>query len=237
MVDSVKTKLQSSTKSTRGQRASNLLDDAVPSRDSCAVGAHSSTLLGDKATSLTESQHDSHSCSRSTEAHLHGRPVDNGGPKNTQRPTKLVKLKGVNLAVIDKLSPGAQTDVGPSIQVPDQNPGTGSCQGYGDPPRTIAGKHEFRQENQPPRSEFATLTALAQSLTLSGNGKPRTRMQPLSMRMSATQDHALAVEDEHQEAFRHSIDVEAANFAEYVNMAMLEMLASSESEEFRDLVE
>ncbi|OJK05035.1 hypothetical protein ASPACDRAFT_1851987 [Aspergillus aculeatus ATCC 16872] len=236
MVDGGKTKLQSSKKSTRGQRASNLLGDVVPSCDSCAGGAHNPTPLDDKATSVTESQHDSRSHSRLTEARLHGCPVDNGGAKNTQRPTKLVKLKGINLAVIDKLSPSAQTDIGQSLRVPDRDPGTGSCQGYGDPPKTIAGKHEFRQENQPTRSAFATPTALAQSLALSGNENSHTLMQPMSARMSATQAHPCEGED-HREAALHSIEVEAANFEKYVNMAMYEMLASSESEEFKDLVE
>lgn len=138
MVDGGKTKLRSSKRPTRDQRASNLLGDAVPSCDSCALGAH----IDEKATSVTESQHDPRSHSRSTKARLHGCPVDNGGPENTQRPTKLVKLKGINLAVIDKLSPSAQTDIGQSLRVPDRAPGTGSCQGYGYPPKTIAGKDE-----------------------------------------------------------------------------------------------
>ncbi|RAK76920.1 uncharacterized protein BO72DRAFT_496531 [Aspergillus fijiensis CBS 313.89] len=233
MVDGGKTKLRSSKRPTRGQRASNLLGDAVPSCDSCALGAH----IDEKATSVTESQHDPRSHSRSTKARLHGCPVDNGGPENTQRPTKLVKLKGINLAVIDKLSPSAQTDIGQSLRVPDRAPGTGSCQGYGDPPKTIAGKDEFRQENQPPRSAFATPTALAQSLALSGNGKSHTLMQPMSARMSATQAHPCEEEEDHREAALHSIEVEAANFETYVNMAMYQMLASSESEDFKDLVE
>lgn len=42
---------------------------------------------------------------------------------------------------------------------------------------------------------------------------------------------------QHREAALHSIEVEAANFETYVNMAMYQMLASSESEDFKDLVE